>query len=272
MSTTTATEKPPEPNKPAQGTETKPGAATDPKPPRKWEFHPIADTFPLLDAESAGFKALVEDIKENRQHDSVILYEGKILDGRNRYRACQLIGIDVQTRDYPGIDPIGFVLSVNLHRRHLTASQRCLVAAKLATFTHGGDRSKGPLGGLTDAAVAKLLSVGERSVTRARAVLSNGDPSAIAAVEQGTKSITEAAAEAAGKSGTGKGGTGKGTGKGGKGTDSPSDKYDRAETKLIERLKDLKAPEADAAATVTIRKLKETVAIMTKAAASAKAA
>jgi hypothetical protein len=135
---------------------------------RQLEAHPFADLFPILDKDSIGFKGLVEDIKANKQHDPVRLFEGKILDGRNRYNACQHLGIDVATLDYIGNDPIGFVLSVNLHRRHLSVSQRAMVAAKLATFTHGGDRSKSPIGGLTDAEAAKLLSVGERSLDSRR--------------------------------------------------------------------------------------------------------
>src|SRR5262245_27572642 len=92
--------------------------------PKVYDFHPIADVFPMLDKESVGFKALVEDIRANRQYEPVILYEGKILDGRNRYNACQLLGRDVVTREYAGTDPIGSVLSINLHRRHLNTSQR----------------------------------------------------------------------------------------------------------------------------------------------------
>jgi hypothetical protein len=272
--TSPATEKPTEPNKPAQGTETKPGAPGD-KSARKWEFHPIAEVFPLLDKDSHGFKALIEDIQANSQHQPVILYEDKILDGRNRYNACQHLGIDVRTRDYPGTDPIGFVLSVNLHRRHLNTRQRADVAAKLANYTHGGDRSKAPNGALTDAAAAKLLNVSERSVERAKALLKKGDPSDIESEDEGG---TEAGANGGGSgSGTGSGGgSGSGSGTGGTGGAgsgvSASDKYDRAEAKLIERLKDLKPTEADTAAAETIKKLKATVETMRKAVASAKAA
>jgi hypothetical protein len=225
------------------------------------EFHPIADLFPILDKDSIGFKALVEDIKANKQHDPVRLYEGKILDGRNRYNACVHLGIDVASLDYLGSDPIGYVLSVNLHRRHLSVSQRAMVAAKLATFTHGGDRSKPPLGGLTDAVVAKLLSVGMRSVERAREVLKKaaetGDLSAIEAVEQGQISVTDAA-KAPGK---GKGGKGNG----GKAKPTASERYDRTEKSLIAKLQELEPHAADAAATETIKKLRATVATMLKA-------
>jgi hypothetical protein len=231
---------------------------------RQLEPHPFADLFPLLDKDSIGFKALVEDIKANKQHEPVRLYEGKILDGRNRYNACAHLGVDVATLDYIGSDPIGYVLSVNLHRRHLNTSQRAMVAAKLATFTHGGDRSKPPNGGLTDAAVAKLLSVGERSVERAREVLAKGDPSLIEQVEKGETSVTDAA------KGPDKG---KGIGPRKPGTEpTASERYDSTEKKLIAKLQDLEPHAADAAATETIKKLRATVATMLKASASAKAA
>jgi hypothetical protein len=45
------------------------------------------------------------------------LYEGQILDGRNRARACEALGIEPETRVYAGDDPVGFVISRNLHRR-----------------------------------------------------------------------------------------------------------------------------------------------------------
>jgi ParB-like chromosome segregation protein Spo0J len=66
-----------------------------PKPTKTYDFHPFADLFPLLEGNSVGLKALVEDIKANRQHEPIWLLEGKILDGRNRYMACQVLGIDV---------------------------------------------------------------------------------------------------------------------------------------------------------------------------------
>ena len=65
-----------------------------------YEFHPFADLFPMLDKDSRSFKGLIEDIEANGQQEPVWLYEGKILDGRNRYNACQHLGIEVVTRDY----------------------------------------------------------------------------------------------------------------------------------------------------------------------------
>jgi ParB-like chromosome segregation protein Spo0J len=160
---------------------------------RTLEFHPIADLFPILDKDSIGFKALIEDIKATKLHDPVILYESKILDGRNRYKACEYLGIEVATQDYIGSDPIGYVLSVNLHRRHLNTSQRAIVAAKLASLELGANQQTP---GTSIEVAAKLLNVGRASVERAKVVLAKGDLSAIEAVEQGQISVTEAAAAA----------------------------------------------------------------------------
>jgi len=99
------------------------------------EFHPLANVFPLLEGEE--FDALVADIQASGLCEPVWLYEGQILDGRNRYRACQVLGIECATRDYLGNDPLAFVLSMNLQRRHLDESQRAMIAARLATMRQG---------------------------------------------------------------------------------------------------------------------------------------
>src|SRR5262249_35403475 len=87
------------------------------------EFHPAANLFPLLEEDSAEFKELVEDIKAHGQQLPILTFEGKILDGRNRYRACRAAGVkpeigDVLLKDGQG--PVDFVLSLNERRRHLT--------------------------------------------------------------------------------------------------------------------------------------------------------
>jgi hypothetical protein len=228
---------------------------TDPVRP-KLEPHPIAGLFPLLDRDSIGFKALIEDIKANRQHDPIYLFEGKILDGRNRYNACVHLGIDVVTREYIGTDPIGYVLSVNLHRRHLSVGQRAMVAANLANLALGANQQTP---GTSIEVAAKLLNVGRASVERAKVVLAKGDPWLIEQVEQGKISVTDAA----------KPDKSPDKGEPGKPVPTPSDKYDTAEKKLIEKLQDLKPAEAEAAATETIKKLRAIVGTMLKAVSKA---
>src|SRR5262249_23062475 len=94
---------------------------------------------------------------------------GKVLDGRNRYRACLEAGIEPTSETLPeGVEPLAYVISRNLHRRHLDESQRAMVAAKLATL-RDGQRQVGRWAEVpTQAEAAQLLNVGERSVRRAR--------------------------------------------------------------------------------------------------------
>jgi hypothetical protein len=142
---------------------------------------------PMTDAE---IDTLAQDIRANGQQVPIWLYEGKSLDGRNRIEACKRLRIEVKAQPYPGDDPIGFVLSVNLHRRHLDASQRAMVAAKLADLEVGANQSTPgtPIG-----AAAKLLNVGRGSIDRARVVLKSGNAEIVKAVETGEVPVSKAA-------------------------------------------------------------------------------
>jgi hypothetical protein len=80
--------------------------------------HPYADVLPLLEGEA--FDALVADIKANGLLEPITIHEGLILDGRNRYRACAAAGIEPRFPEFEGDDPLGFVLSLSVHRRHVS--------------------------------------------------------------------------------------------------------------------------------------------------------
>lgn len=158
------------------------------------EFHPLANIFPLI--EGAEFEALVADVKENGVHEPVILLDGMILDGRNRYRAAAVNSVAFETIEYRGNDPLGYVVSLNLRRRHLDESQRAMVAAKLANMKVGGKEANASIeaiGAVSQYDAATLLNVSRSGVQRAKEVIDEGAPELVAAVERGEVSVSAAA-------------------------------------------------------------------------------
>jgi len=94
------------------------------------EFHPAAAFFPLMDVDGPEFGELVADVREHGLQQPIVLQEGKILDGRNRYRACQHAAVAPRFEEWVGESPTAYVLSLNLHRWHLTDGQRAMVAVE----------------------------------------------------------------------------------------------------------------------------------------------
>jgi ParB-like chromosome segregation protein Spo0J len=154
------------------------------------EVHPVADIFPLMSAEELN--DLGGDMLAHGQREPIWIYQGKILDGRNRYKACLLKGIEPRLTEYIGPDAVAFAVSMNLKRRHLDDSQRSMVAAKLATLKRG-DNQHAPNGGTTQARAAGLLNVSKRGIQRARSLIEDGDRNLVTAVEHGEVTISAAA-------------------------------------------------------------------------------
>ena len=99
--------------------------------------------------QGADYEDLKSDIRANGLREPVWTFQGKIIDGRNRARACQDLGVEPATREWDGGGSlVAFVVSLNLHRRHLTSSQRAAAAAEMLPMlereakerqrTHGG--------------------------------------------------------------------------------------------------------------------------------------
>ena len=92
-------------------------------------IHKLATLFPPMS--DAEYDALVIDIQKNGQHDPIWLYEGQIMDGRHRYQACLDSHIEPIIKEYEGDDPLDFVMSLNLYRRHLSSDQKEAVYIRL---------------------------------------------------------------------------------------------------------------------------------------------
>lgn len=90
--------------------------------------HPAAELFPMMSDDE--LRALAADIKANGLQQPVIMFGAQLLDGRNRWRACEIAGVEPRLRDWNGKDAVAYVRSLNLHRRHLTAAQRAALAVK----------------------------------------------------------------------------------------------------------------------------------------------
>lgn len=86
------------------------------------KIHALALAFPEMDNEE--YAALKADIKAHGQIEPIVLLSGEILDGRHRYLVCSELGIEPSVMKFGGGDPVAYVQSINLRRRHLTPSQR----------------------------------------------------------------------------------------------------------------------------------------------------
>jgi ParB-like chromosome segregation protein Spo0J len=158
-----------------------------------YPIHPAAEIFPMMgDEEFAEFK---KDVETYGVKEFGTLYRGQVLDGRNRYKACQELGIEMtfcEIEDTKDFDPVAYALSHNLHRRHLTESQRAMVAGKLATMKHGGDRKSDQEPNLSLEKASSMLSVSKGSAKNAKKVIANGAVEVQQAVEQGSLPVSVA--------------------------------------------------------------------------------
>jgi len=172
------------------------------------QFHEAAGIFPLMQGDELD--QLAESIRDKGQQVDIELYEGKIIDGRNRYRACLMADVEPEFSDVT-IDGslTDYVMSLNLHRRHLNESQRAMVAAKAkerytAEAKERQKQSKGrgkkgvvnlppqKTGKARDKA-GDAVGVSGSSVDHATKVVATGAPEVIAAVESGELPVSKAA-------------------------------------------------------------------------------
>lgn len=172
--------------------------------------HPAAEIFPMLT--SLEMANLARSIQEDGQKFPIVVHDGMILDGRNRFRACQINGTKpwIEEWDEKG-SATAFVIACNLHRRHLNESQRGIVAGRATAMFEGeaktarlagnarGGRSSANLP-TTEAAdvrsreqAAALLNVSPRTAAHGKRVVEHGIAELVEAVERGDVSVSAAA-------------------------------------------------------------------------------
>ncbi len=159
-------------------------------------FHPLADLFPLM--EGAEFDALRDDIKKHGLREPIWILDDCILDGRNRQRACDAAGIKIKPDmihkfdEAEHGDPLAWVISKNLKRRHLNETQRSWVASKLVTLKQGHHGKDANLN-VSQEAAAGLLNVSIHSISNATKVREKGTKELQHAVDQGHLAVSLAA-------------------------------------------------------------------------------
>ena len=168
--------------------------------PKPLEPHPFAALFPELPPEELSL--LVRDIKERGQLEPIILYKGRILDGRNRYRACQMAGVKPWIEEFNAKDakgsPEDFVLSRNLRRRHLSMGQKAAIAldwSEQIELNPESEKTKAvgrPKGTVSEA--AKYIGINEQRVFEVRQIR-EANPSLYQEVQAGRRSLNSALTE-----------------------------------------------------------------------------
>jgi hypothetical protein len=160
------------------------------------KIHPAADLFPMMSGDE--LTELAADIKANGLiHPIAVDADDTVLDGRNRLKACEIANIKPRFEVCKGVDPVHFIVSSNLKRRHLNESQRALIAARLAKLKPGDNQhTRGSANLPNQAAAAAMLNISVRSIQHATIVRDHGTPELIKNVEQGRLSVSAAAKQA----------------------------------------------------------------------------
>lgn len=160
------------------------------------ETHPVADMFPMLAADE--LQELADDIKANGQVQPIMLdADGMLIDGRNRLAACKLAGVDpVFDQLEKDRDPVAYILSTNVARRHLSKGQRAMAVAQVRLLNNHSTRDAAEVANVAQAYVAKAASVLRYAPDVAEAVMSGAtalnDAYAVAQERKKAADTTEA--------------------------------------------------------------------------------
>lgn len=159
-----------------------------------YELHPLCTLFPRMSG--TEFDSLCADIKANGLREPITLHDNMILDGGNRYRACIASGVDPVFESFDGGNLVSFVLSANLHRRHMTAGQQAAIVASAQDWAKAQPARRpekaGNVAGLSTVAQRAAQSgAGERTQRMADKV-AKADPKLAVKVAHGEVSLPKA--------------------------------------------------------------------------------
>ena len=166
--------------------------------------HPYAELFPLHN-EGPEFFAFSDDIKEHGQREKIVMFDDKVLDGRRRERACRRAGVEPKYTEFKGTEEqaLAFVISKNLHRRHLGEGERALIAGRIITAKKGRptvyEKTDNSAVGaiiekpLTVGKAAEMLNVSDDDAKKGKKIVEKGTEELQKAVADGTLSVTDAA-------------------------------------------------------------------------------
>lgn len=165
-----------------------------------YELHPLCTLFPRL--AGAEFDSLRDDIAANGLNQPIVLHRGMILDGGNRYRACVEAGVEPKFVEFNGDNLVSFVLSSNLHRRHMSAGQQAAIVASAQDWAtaqaHGGNRSSAHVSTCLDTTEKRAAQSGASISTQRRAdAVAKASPELAQKVAHGEVSLPKAVQEVA---------------------------------------------------------------------------
>jgi N6-adenosine-specific RNA methylase IME4 len=161
------------------------------------EYHEYANLFPMM--APAELSELCEDMRVSGydQTAPITLFDGRILDGRNRQLAADTVGVVPVYTTFTGCseEALAFVIRHNLKRRHLNESQRAMIGARIADMQRGRQLNTSIDVFVSQPRAAEMMNVGVASVQRARQVMEHGTPEIIEAVETGQMAVSRAIQE-----------------------------------------------------------------------------
>lgn len=165
---------------------------------RRLSVHPLAMMIPGMT--DADFRRLEEDADARGIQEPLILFEGKVLDGRHRLLIAGSTGLPVQLTEFDGDEARAraFVWSVNVARRHLTVPQLALAAQRFGFIDAAKAEAPAAKRKWQNVASEKLgRSVTPRTLERFDAVRLEAAPETVAKIETGEIARMDVAVKAA---------------------------------------------------------------------------